>query len=197
MGRDVVVVASGDTERRSLPHLLRHLSGDELRAPVDVRISPHGLLTVNIAERIIRATWWERHGRGTPPDKVVVLVDADAQPPEEKLVEFDELHRRCADLPLTVKAAVAKWHLEAWFFADAESLRVSLDGRSLGTISSDPDAIPFPKQRLRNLLNVPYTSRMAEHIASTLSPDAVRQRSPSFARFEAAVRNGGGERGPA
>jgi hypothetical protein len=149
---------------------------------------------VHIAERIIKATWWERHGRGAPPDTVVVLIDADAHPPEEKLLEFDDLHRRFAELPLTIKVAVARWHLEAWFFADAENLRVSLGGRSLGTVSWDPDAIPFPKQRLRNLLNVPYTSTMAEQIASTLSPDVVRERSPSFARFEAAVRNGRNER---
>jgi Domain of unknown function (DUF4276) len=190
MGRDVVVVASGDTERRALPHLLKHLLGAELASPVDVRISPHGLLTVGIAERIVKATWWERHGRGTPPDKIVVLVDADTRSRDEKLLEFDELPRRLADLPVAVKLAVAKWHLEAWFFADADGLRACLGGRSLGPLGADPDDMPFPKQRLRNLLDVPYTSRVAERIATAISTDVMRQRSLSFAHFEAAVKNG-------
>jgi hypothetical protein len=191
MGRDVVVVASGDTERRSLPHLLKHLLGAELSRPVDIRVSPHGLLTMSIAERIVKATWWERQGRGVPTDKVVVLVDADARAPDEKLLEFRELPRRLADLPLTVKVAVAKWHLEAWFFADVEGLRTGLGGRAPGAISEAPDDLPYPKKRLRDLLDTPYTPRIAEQIAAGLSADVVRARSGSFAQFEAAVKNGG------
>jgi hypothetical protein len=192
MGRDVLVVASGETERRSLPHLLKHLIGAELRKLVDVRISPHGRLTVPVAEKIVRAAWWEYQGSQVPIDKVVVLADADVKTLEETLRAFDDLERRLADLPFSVRVAAAKWHLEAWFFADAEGLRAWLGGRSLGRIQGMPDAIPSPKVRLCNLIAETYTSRVAESIASALSPEVIRQASPSFAGFEAAVKNGAG-----
>jgi hypothetical protein len=195
MGRDVLIVASGDTERRALPHLTKHLVGAAVRSLVDVRISPHGVLTSRVAEQIIRAAWWDLHGRGLTFDKAVVLVDADTQPPDEKLREFDDLIDRLASLPLKIKVAVAKWHLEAWFFADSVGLRAWFEGRSLGIVEPLPDAIQWPKQRLRNLL-LPesYTPRVAASIASKLSVEAMRESSASFAAFESAVKNGESDR---
>ena len=89
-----------------------------------------------------------------------------------------------------VRITAAKWHLEAWFFADFRGLRNWLGGKSPGRFISSPDEIETPKHRLRNLLSEPYTARIAEAIASALSPATIRSRSPSFARFEAAVKNG-------
>jgi hypothetical protein len=41
MAKTVVVIASGETERRSLPHLLAHLE-EEGVAVVEIRIPPGG-----------------------------------------------------------------------------------------------------------------------------------------------------------
>ena len=85
---------------------------------------------------------------------------------------------------------MAKWHLEAWFWADPHGLR-SYVGRNLGKVdSTDPDAIPSPKQCLKDLLDVLYTARVANEIAQKISALEVRKRSRSFSLFEQAVRNG-------
>lgn len=185
LGARVLIVASGETERRALPRLLVHLP-----LSVDVRIPPRGDLTVQQAVRILRAAWWEGYGRGEPPDKAVVLVDADARDPTEKEADFDPLHSQLRELDIPIRVTAAKWHLEAWFFADLVGLRQWLGGKSPGRVASPPDEIESPKHRLRNLLSEPYTSRLAEDIASALSPATIRDRSPSFAKFEVAVKNG-------
>jgi hypothetical protein len=184
MGARVIVVASGETERLALPHLLEHLP-----CAIEIRIPPRGDLTIPRVDQILRAAYWEARGRGEPPDKAVVLVDADAKDPDATVEEFAPLHSRVGDIPLPIRVVAAKWHLEAWFFADARGLRAWL-GKSLGRIRSSPDEMELPKHRLRNLLSEPYTARTAESIAASLSPDAIRQRSPSFAKFEDAVKNG-------
>ncbi|MGH9483269.1 MAG: hypothetical protein ACRD1L_14370, partial [Terriglobales bacterium] len=86
--------------------------------------------------------------------------------------------------------AVAQRHLEAWFFADAASLRSHLGDRSLGSIGDQPDAMENPKSKLVSLV-APYTARRAGEIAAALDPAVIRGRSPSFAAFIAALRNGG------
>ncbi len=85
---------------------------------------------------------------------------------------------------------LAKWHLEAWFFADPINLRQWFGGKALGLLEVPADNIESPKHRLRNLLSQPYTARTAEAIAAALSATNIRDCSPSFAKFEDAVRNG-------
>lgn len=189
MGKRVLVVASGTTERLAIPHLLTHLHEEGVNF-LDVRIPPRGALSVEQARRIVLAAWYESLGTPDAPDKVVVLVDANGLPPEDRITEFAALPRLLGHLPVPVHVTAAKAHLEAWFFADAAGLRSCL-GRSLGHVdASAPDEIDNPKNHLRNLLGEPYTSRTAERIASALTPAVIRDRSRSFAKFEAAVRNG-------
>jgi hypothetical protein len=189
MGRDVVVVASGETERQALPLLLRGLSAAGVS--VEIRTVVHGCVTADAAGKVVVATWWERHGRGTPPDKFVVLADTDGREPEELLEALrDGIRNRVGNVGATVLCAVATWHLEAWFFADALGLRAHL-GRDLGAVEgAPPDEIQSPKNCLRSLLPGPYTARAAGEIAAALEPDRVAERSPSFAAFLGAVRNG-------
>lgn len=94
-------------------------------------------------------------------------------------------------MPVPIVATAAKWHLEAWFFADAAGLRARL-GRSLGAVDpSKPDEIQNPKHHLMQLLaSVAYTSRVADSIARALSVAKIRENSPSFRRLEEAMRNG-------
>ena len=71
----MVVIASGETERRALPHLVSHLSDIEL----DVRIPKRNAkLSVQVINQQIADAWWEMPN---PPDKFVVLVDVDGKPP--------------------------------------------------------------------------------------------------------------------
>ena len=118
MGKDVVVIASGETERRSLPHLVAHLQAEGI-ALIEVRIPRGGkALNVEMAEKLLKASWFERIA--APPDKFVVLVDTNGRTPDEILRPFREQlpGRIGTKIGAQVQFAFAQWHLEAWYFAD-------------------------------------------------------------------------------
>lgn len=145
MAKAVVVIASGETERRSLPHLVAHLQVEDI-AVVEVRIPPGGkALNVEMAEKLLKASWFERIA--APPDKFVILVDTDTKTPDEVLRPFREQLRNRLGMKIgaQLQFACAQWHLEAWYFADISGLRAYL-GRDPGSVdSSKPDEIQNPK----------------------------------------------------
>lgn len=193
MGKRVVVIASGETERRALPHLVAHLENDGMTL-LEVRIPPgHRALTVEMAEKLVKAAWFERFD--APPDKIVILVDVDGRPPTEVLDPFRERlpGRLGVDIAPSLQFACAQWHLEAWYFADEPALRRYLKG-ALGSVdASAPDAIQNPKRHSKNLLGPrAYTAVISEEIARSLDPQKIAQRSPSFSGFCDAMRNGFG-----
>ena len=190
MAKRVLVIASGPTERDALPHLLADLSKEEIT--VEIRIPDrHRQLRPSVVAPIIYSSLYDS---GTQPyDKYVVLVDTDGKTAEDALRPLQEGLQR-ANVEWQVPSllyAYAQWHLEAWFFADARNLRGYL-GRDVGNIDpNQPDRIENPKHHLIQLLGVQtYTSAVSEEIARTLDADTIAQRSPSFAGFLAAVRNG-------
>ena len=189
MAKYVLVIASGETERLALPILVSDLRDDDIE--VGFRIPPsNGKLTVQMAERLIKS---EIYG-GRPPDKVVVLVDLDGKDPDQELLPFKiDLPGRLPDqIESSIQYAYAQWHLEAWYFGDAEHLRGYLGGKALGNVdTSQPDVIQNPKLHLKHLLERSYTAKVSEEIAKNLDPRTIAQRSPSFAYFLDAVRNGG------
>ena len=191
MSKRVVVIASGETERRALPALLDHLAAEGI-AVDDIRTPPrHRAIKVEVAEKIIRSVWFERRD-DERPHKFVVLVDTDASPPEEALASIrNRLPGRLQDINASIQFAYAQQHFEAWYFADARGLRYYLR-RDLGAVDqSQPDAIPNPKLHLKHLLGSRiYTSLVSRDIASRLDATAIAQHSPSFRGFLAAVRNG-------
>ena len=191
MPKRVTIIASGETERRSLPHLLFYLRDDGIILD-EIRIPPgHGKLNVSAVERLIKAAWYEDVEQ--PVDKFIVLVDTDGKTPEDALSLLTaELPGRLSDeITRRVQYTYAQWHLESWYFADATNLRSHL-GRSLGSIdTSKPDTIQNPKEHLKNLLGgQTYTARVSEDIAKSLDARIIVQRSPSFGRFVDAVMNG-------
>ena len=191
MGKRVVVIASGETERRSLPHLLSHLESNGVSVDEVVVPPRNRQLNVRMAERLIKAAWYG--SLATPLDKFVVLVDTDGKVPENVVGPFiDQLPGRLGgDIDAAVLFAYAQQHLEAWFFGDADNLRRWLGGRSLGSVdTSKPDEIQNPKRHLKNLLGGVYTSPLAEEIARKLDAQTIAQRSPSFEGFVEAVMNG-------
>ena len=181
MPKHVTVIASGETERRSLPHLLSHLQDEDIE--VSFRIPPrNGKLTVQMAEKLIKASLYY----GQPPDKVVVLVDLDGKDPDQELGAFKgDLPGRLPDqMETSIQYAYAQWHLEAWYFGDAERLRGYLGGKALGNVdTSQPDEIQNPKHHLKNLLDRTYTSGVSEDIAKGLNPQTIAERSRSFRGF--------------
>lgn len=195
MSERVVVIASGETERRSLPFLLAGLAAEGVIVE-DIRIPPvHRAINVIVAEKIVRSVWFERVGHERP-DKFVVLLDADGYPPRDVLAPMrEDLPSRLRDIDANIQFAYAQQHLEAWYFADAKGLRACLD-RDLGRIDSSlPDEIRNPKHHLKQLLGArPYTSLVSRDIAAKLDAAAIAQRSPSFRGFLAAVGNGASER---
>ena len=191
MAKHVIVIASGETERRALPHLVSHL-GDEGVSMVEVRIPPgNRMLSFQMAEKLIKSAWYE--AAGAPPDKLVILVDADGADPDEVLAPFKENlpGRLGGEIRATVLYAYAQWHLEAWYFADVANLR-SYQGQAPGDVdTSKPDEIQNPKLHLKNILGSrTYTARVSEEIARTLNGRVIAQRSPSFGGFLEAVVNG-------
>lgn len=194
MAKRVIILASGETERRALPHLLAHLrargvSVEEVLIPTGNRP-----LNVEMTVRLINAAWYLRLGVDPSPDKFVVLLDVDGKPPEKVLEPFRALPDRLPDeIGAAIRCAYAQWHLEAWYFADAANLRGYL-GRALGKAdTSKPDEIQNPKLHLEHLLDDRvYTARVSEEIASVLDAPTIAERSPSFKGFLDAVMNGPG-----
>ena len=192
MPKRVFVVASGETERRALPHLVCHLEKQGIN--VYVGIPPRNRqITVSTAEKLIKSRLYD----GSPPDKVVILLDMDGKDPAPHVKPFkDKISNRLSGAPrVNVQYAYAQWHLEAWFFGDPSNLRQYLDGQALGNVDASlPDQIENPKHHLRNLLgNRTYTALVSEEIASNLSPQTIADRSPSFNGFIEAVQNGSTE----
>ena len=195
MTGNVIVLASGETERRALPHLLAHLRNRGVSAE-EVRIPPrNGALSVKMAAKLMKAAWYERLGVCSP-DKFVVLLDVDGKLPGKVLEPFRALPELLSvEIEAAVRCAYAQWHLEAWYFADAANLRGYL-GRALGEVdASKPDEIQNPKLHLKHLLGARvYTARISEEIARELDAPAIAERSPSFKGFVDAVTNGPGHR---
>lgn len=192
MGKHVIVIASGETERRALPHLVAYLQ-DENVSVESIRIPPRNMaLKVQMAERLIKSAWYESVDRF--PDKFVLLVDLDGKSADEALKPFQEQlpSRLGSEIKATVQFAYARRHLEAWYFADSTRLRGYLGG-ALGHVdASQPDEIQNPKLHLKNLIGDRrlYTARVSEEIASKLDAQTIARRSPSFSIFVEAVRNG-------
>lgn len=98
--------------------------------------------------------------------------------------------------------------IEAWFFADPETLAAFL-GVATTKVPRDPDAAPWPKRAMVDLARrsrrrdmkldmVPaagakryygpaYTARMVEYATIHWEPTVARSRSPSLARAIAAL----------
>ena len=190
MVKRVLVIASGRTEQLALPHLLAHLHAEGITVEVRTPDRNRKLLPSTVAAIIYDSLY---DFTESTPDKFVVLVDTDGQTAMAALRPLQEGLQR-ANVEQHVPSllyAYAQWHLEAWFFADARNLRNYL-GRDVGNVDpNQPDRIENPKHHLTQLLGAKtYTAAVSEAIAKTLDPDTISQRSPSFAGFLAAVRNG-------
>ena len=194
MTKRIIVIASGETERRALPHLTAHLQEHDI-VVADVRIPARNrALNVTMAEKLIKAAWYEYLHE--PTHKFVVVVDVDGKEPRQVLSPLQEvLPGRIQDVEANVLFAFAQQHLEAWYFADASNLKNYIQ-KSLGNIdASNPDKIQNPKSHLKNLLGSQmYTARVSEEIARQLDARTIAQRSPSFRVFLNAAMNGSSER---
>ena len=192
MTKQVVVIASGETERLALPYLVAHLHEEGIMLRSVIYPPNHQDLKPHIAIPLIQT---EFYGPDGPPEKFVVLVDVDGKDPSQVVAPFkEEFPKRLSnDVLSRVQYAYAQWHLEAWYFADARNLRRYLGGRALGNVdTSQPDWIQNPKHHLKNLLgsDLTYTAQVSEEIASNLDARTIAQRSPSFNGFLEAVKNG-------
>ena len=192
--KHVVIVASGETERRALPHLLRHLQ-DRSVIVDEVRVPPRNrALDARMAERLVKAAWYENPS--APPHKFVVVLDLDGQDADATLEPVRHaLHTRLDEVGADLLCAYAQQHLEAWYFADAENLRRYLGRAPGGVDTSKPDEIQNPKLHLKHLLGERvYTARVSEEIATGLDAGTIARRSPSFKGLVDAVANGGSGR---
>lgn len=195
MTKRVIVIASGETERRAIPHLVVHLKNRGI--VIDgVRIPPRGRpLDIGMVEKLVTAAWYGN--LHAPPDKFVILIDVDGADPRAKTAPFLEfVSRPRRGIAAPMKITYAQQHLESWYFADSGNLRNYL-GRALGSVdASKPDLMSNPKQHLKNLLGTRvYNAGVSEDIARSLDAGTVAGRSPSFQGFIDAVINGNGHAG--
>ena len=58
MSKQVVVIASGETERRSLPHLAAHLHAEDIFVVEVRRPDRSKALSVEMVEKLVKAAWW-------------------------------------------------------------------------------------------------------------------------------------------
>ena len=179
------MLASGETERRALPHLVYHMRHRDIVVE-EVRIPPNNrALNAKVLEKLIKAVWFERINTPSSPNKFVVLVDTDGKEPQEVVrILREALEKRLRNLNVEILFAYAQEHLEAWYFADGHNLRIHVQ-RPLGKVdSTNPDNIRNPKNHLRNLLgNRVYTARVSEEIAARLDPSTIANNSTSFEVF--------------
>ena len=192
----VAVIASGETERRALPHLTKHLSDQGITVQPPLIPPNNGALKAEMVAKLIQSDYHMNLAMNlSTPHKYVVLVDVDGKEPDEVLPQFrnNVPMRLEPELRSKVLYAYARWHLEAWYFADSRNLRNYFGGRALGHIDTTrPDEIQNPKLHLKNLLGDSiYTARISEDIAQQLDARTISQRSPSFGKFLDAVNNGG------
>ena len=192
----VAVIASGETERRAVPHLVSHLQDSGIRLADQVYVPRRNRpLNADTAWELIEIIWSEH--LHAPPDKLVVLLDVDRSDPEKVITRISkELSNRLAKIEADILYAYAQQHLEAWYFADSNNLRSYL-GRSLGKVdASKPDEIENPKLHLKHVLGKrSYSVRVSEDIAMTLDAKTIADRSPSFRGFLQAFMNGSNGRG--
>jgi hypothetical protein len=192
LAKRIVLIVSGETDRRSIPHLCKPIIRNA--ESFDVRKPPgNAPLTPDQAMRIVKAAWYEMSGRGDAPDKFVILVDTDAKDPMEVARPFEDMVPQLKDVAAAILVATAVRHLEAWFFGHAEKVREFL-GRDLGRVDpTRPDEISNPKLHLIHLLKASsrvYTALVAEQIAARLDGSLIKSRSPSFDAFVGKLKNG-------
>ena len=81
MTKRVIIIASGETERRALPYLVSHLTGEGVSVD-QVLIPPRNrAMNVENVESLIWTEWYSNVAE--TPDKFVVLVDTDRDNPQE------------------------------------------------------------------------------------------------------------------
>ena len=162
MSKRVVVIASGKTERRALPYLVRHLAAQGVVVE-DVRIPPrHRAINVAIAEKLIRSVWFER-ADDARPGKFVVLLDTDGASPEDVIAPIrDRLPNRVRDIGASIQFAFAQQHLEAWYFADAGGLRRYL-GRDLGNPATGRNSEPQTPPQTIAWITPLHVARLPSH----------------------------------
>ena len=190
IAKRVIIIASGETERRALPHLVRQLLTSAIRVD-DVLVPPRNkALNAQMAEKLMKAAWYGN--QSGPPDKFVLVVDVDRANPDEVMRPIRSQLQHVNDIEADILCAYAQEHLEAWYFADAKNLRNYL-GRDPGQVdTSKPDEIQNPKRHLQHVLGErSYTARVSEEIARTLDASTIAGRSPSFKQFVDAIVNGG------
>jgi hypothetical protein len=106
VAKRVTIIASGETERRALVHLVSHLQ-DQGITVTDVRIPPRNRrLNVGMTQGLIRAAWYS--GFESLPDKFIVLVDTDGKSAAETLAPFQNMSNSLPDVGADVLVAYAQ-----------------------------------------------------------------------------------------
>lgn len=169
---DPIVEGNGDVE--AVPHLIRRIAADEGIYTVSVR-KPHRVPRTQMDTDILtNAVVAHRDA-----DLVVVVLDADDDPPETLLTA---LTPRVTAARTVIGIPVHEY--EAWILAGISSLRSATSVRDDAVLDGDPERPRDAKGALRQLMTEPYRETLHQaKLTAQIDLEEVARSSPSFRRF--------------
>lgn len=130
---------------------------------------------------------FEHVNAGRPVDKALVVRDADHKNLNTLIARMEEkIRERTYHFP--TKLLIAVEELEAWLLADEKAL-AAVTGKPQRRLQNT-ELIFDPKAELNKILfnaGIVYTAEVARKIASSVSPNILAARCPSFKRFQDAL----------
>jgi len=190
VNRWIAPIVEGQSEVQSVPLLLRRMLVQEGASGVEVlrpfRVKRNKIVREGELERTLKLVQRIRPEMGG----VLLLLDADDSPPDALTHDLQErCQKTLPAVPVSVTLAVREF--ECWLLAAKESLRGYRGIREDARAPSEPDAVRDGKGSLsRNMHSGRRYMAVDDQpaLAAQMNLRRAEERSPSFARFVAAVR---------
>lgn len=124
---------------------------------------------------------------GLPVDKALVIRDSGNRPAAEVEGEMRaRIDGRTYRFPLGVECCAVRQETETWLLADEAAISRAANGRIVGRVNGELEAILDPKDRLRRILSsakLQYLPSVLGQIAEYADLALLRYRLPSFVSF--------------
>lgn len=184
MSVNILPIVEGKSEVESVPVLLRRLlhqfEAYEVSIAHPFLIKRYKFVKEGELERSVKVALRVRKEISA----VVVLLDADDDPPEALANDLAERVQRCSQLPFFV--SIAAREIEAWFLGAKESLRAVRNIRNDAVSPSDPESIRDAKGYLSRNMAGSYRYISVDDqpaLAAEFDISAARRKCTSFELF--------------
>lgn len=186
----IVPIVEGKSKVDSVPVLLRRLLPDMGAGNITIahpfRVKRNLVVKEGELERALKQVVRSRDNVGA----VLLLLDADDDPPAQLRESLLDRCRKATDLPVAV--VIATRELEAWFLGAKEGFRGRHRVRPDAEAPADPEAVRGAKERLSG--NMVPGARYLEVVdqpafAADMDIKLATARCPSFAQLVESIRN--------